>query len=196
MGADRRIAIEPSRRILRMANAGVETGANMFGVCTGPSSPKAPGAPRAMEASPLSPTSAATLIAHTTVLNPWHGGRSTNRHRAFSTDLTDGERRGGDRCEHVRSLHRPVVAQGAWSAEGYGGQPAQPDECSNPNRTHHGPEPMAWGPIDESPSSLLDGSYGWRTPGWRPVRTCSESAPARRRPRRLERRGLWRPARS
>src|SRR5882724_11146999 len=71
----------------RMANAGVETGANMFGVCTGPSSPKAPGAPRAMEASPLSPTIAATRIAHTMALNPWHGDRSTNRHRAFSTDL-------------------------------------------------------------------------------------------------------------
>src|SRR5882724_2278528 len=71
----------------RMANAGVETGANMLGVCTGPSSPKAPGAPRAMEASPLSPTIAATRIAHTTALNPWHKGRSTNRHRAFSTDL-------------------------------------------------------------------------------------------------------------
>ena len=70
-----------------MANAGVETGANMLGVCTGPPSPKAPGAPRAMEASPLSPTIVATRIAHTTALNLWHGGRSTNRHRAFSTDF-------------------------------------------------------------------------------------------------------------
>src|SRR6266571_4210494 len=70
-----------------MANAGVEVGANMLGVCTDPSSPSAPGAPRAMEASPLSPTIAATRIAHTTALNPWHGGRSTNRHRTFSTDL-------------------------------------------------------------------------------------------------------------
>src|SRR5919106_2850835 len=69
----------------RMANAGVETGANMFGVCTGPPSPKAPGAPRALEASPLSPTIVAARIAHITALNPWHGGRSTNRHRAFST---------------------------------------------------------------------------------------------------------------
>jgi hypothetical protein len=69
-----------------MANAGVETGANMFGVCTGLSS-KAPGAPMAMEASPLSPMIAATRIAHTMALNPWLGARSTNRHRAFSTDL-------------------------------------------------------------------------------------------------------------
>src|SRR5262245_20096327 len=71
----------------RMANAGVETGANMLGVDTGPLLLSDPVAPTALEISAIRSTITPTESARPAAQNPPRRGRSTALPGASSTDL-------------------------------------------------------------------------------------------------------------